>query len=161
MVFVDLEKAYDRVPREVLWWALKEKSVPGKYVQLTRAMYSQCSTQVRSTAVVPAVDRTSSFNVAVGLHQGSALSPYLFLIMDALTSDIQEEAPWCMLFADDIVLVAESGLEVQNRLEVWWHRLESVGLKVSRTKTEYLFCDFGDLSGPVALAFAGTPIPIC
>ncbi|XP_063620491.1 uncharacterized protein LOC134792945 isoform X2 [Cydia splendana] len=31
MVFVDLEKAYDRVPREVLWWALKEKSVPGKY----------------------------------------------------------------------------------------------------------------------------------
>ncbi|KAJ8719748.1 hypothetical protein PYW08_011923 [Mythimna loreyi] len=48
MVFVDLEKAYDRVPREVLWWALK--GVPEKYVQLIRAMYSQCNTQVRSTA---------------------------------------------------------------------------------------------------------------
>ena len=126
MVFVDLEKAYDRVPREVLWWALKEKGVPGKYVQLIRAMYSRCSTQVRST-----VGTTGKFHVAVGLHQGSALSPYLFLvIIDALTSDIQEEAPWCMLFADDIVLVAESGLEVQSRLEVWWQRLESVGLRV-------------------------------
>ncbi|KAJ8709706.1 hypothetical protein PYW08_009710 [Mythimna loreyi] len=157
MVFVDLEKAYDRVPREVLWWALKEKGVPGKYVQLIRSMYSRCSTQVRSAA-----GTTNNFNVAVGLHQGSALSPYLFLIiMDALTSDIQEEAPWCMLFADDIVLVAESALEVQSRLEVWWQRLESVGLKLSRTKTEYLFCDFGGLSSPVPIALAGTPIPTC
>ena len=157
MVFVDLEKAYDRVPRAVLWWALKEKGIPGKYVQLIRAMYSRCSTQVRSTA-----GTTGTFNVAVGLHQGSALSPYLFvLIMDALTSDIQEEAPWCMLFADDIVLVAEGGLEVQSRLEAWWNRLENVGLKVSRTKTEYLFCDFGGLSSPVRISLAGTPIPIC
>ncbi|XP_026498876.1 uncharacterized protein LOC113402778 [Vanessa tameamea] len=38
MVFIDLEKAYDRVPREVLWWALKEKGLPGKYVELVRAM---------------------------------------------------------------------------------------------------------------------------
>lgn len=34
IVFVDLENAYDRVPREVLWWDLKEKKVPAKYVAL-------------------------------------------------------------------------------------------------------------------------------
>ncbi|KAJ8716309.1 hypothetical protein PYW08_013594 [Mythimna loreyi] len=76
MVFVDLEKAYDRVPREVLWWALNEKGVPGKYVQLIRAMYSRCSTQVRSTA-----GTNSSFNVAVGLHQWSSLSPLFLMII--------------------------------------------------------------------------------
>ncbi|XP_061704034.1 uncharacterized protein LOC133515504 [Cydia pomonella] len=112
MVFVDLEKAYDRVPRKVLWWAMREKGMPEK-----------------SEAGV-----TDKFNMAVGLHQGSALSPFLFLLIkDALTSNIQEEAPWCMLFADDIVLVGENALEVQSRLGKWQEKLESVGLKISRT----------------------------
>lgn len=123
MVFVDLEKAYDRVPRKVLWWAMREKGMPEKYVRLIQSMYDRASTHVRSEAGV-----TDKFNVAVGLHQGSALSPYLFLlVMDALTSNIQEEAPWCMLFADDIVLVGENALEVQSRLGKWQEKLESVG----------------------------------
>lgn len=157
MVFVDLEKAYDRVPREVLWWAMKVKRVPEKYIQLVRAMYSRASTHVRSVAGV-----TDKFNVAVGLHQGSALSPYLFLlVMDALTSDIQEEAPWCMLFADDIVLVGEDALEVQSRLGKWRERLENVGLKISRTKTEDLFCDFGGPSSFSPIALNGVSLPVC
>nr|XP_026496200.1 uncharacterized protein LOC113400766 [Vanessa tameamea] len=78
-------------------------------------------TYVRSFA-----GNTDQFSVAVGLHQGSALSPYLFLlIMDALTVYIQEEAPWCMLFADDIVLVGEDGLEIQSRLDDWQQKLEN------------------------------------
>ncbi|CAK1580055.1 unnamed protein product [Parnassius mnemosyne] len=157
MVFVDLEKAYDRVPREVLWWALKMKGMPGKYVRLVRAMYRTSRTCVRSAA-----GTTGSIDVAVGLHQGSALSPYLFLlIMDALTSDLQDEAPWCMLFADDIVLVGEEGIEVQSRLTGWQRRLESVGLKISRSKTEYLCCDFGGLSSPVPMSLDGAILPIC
>ncbi|PZC71803.1 hypothetical protein B5X24_HaOG212429 [Helicoverpa armigera] len=120
-------------------------------------MYGRCSTQVRTAA-----GTTASFSVGVGLHQGSALSPYLFLlVMDALTADIQEEAPWCMLFADDIVLVGESGPEVQSRLEAWRLRLDTVGLKVSRSKTEYLHCDFGGISGPMTITLAGMPLPVC
>ncbi|XP_064076847.1 uncharacterized protein LOC135194807 [Vanessa tameamea] len=121
MVFIDVEKAYDTVPREVLWWALKEKGLPGKNVELVRAMYRGSCTYVRSSA-----GNTDQFSVAVGLHQGAALSPYLFLlIMDALTADIQEEAPWCMLFADDIVLVGDDGPEIQSRLEDWQQKLEN------------------------------------
>ena len=48
------------------------------------------------------------FKVTVGLHQGSALSPLLFAIMkDCLTKEIQGEAPWDMLFANDVVINAE------------------------------------------------------
>ncbi|XP_064074656.1 uncharacterized protein LOC135193963 [Vanessa tameamea] len=62
MVFIDLEKAYDRVPREVLWWALKEKGLPGKYVELVRAMYRGFCTYVRSSA-----GTTDQFSVAGGV----------------------------------------------------------------------------------------------
>ncbi|XP_059047189.1 uncharacterized protein LOC131842632 [Achroia grisella] len=122
-------------------------------------MYSQPHTYVRSTA-----GNTSEFSVAVGLHQGSDLSPYLFLlIMDALTSEMQEEAPWCMLFAHDIVLVGEEGAEIQSRLAIWQLRLESGGLKISNSKTEYMLYindihDFGGLSGSAAIS---SPLPIC
>ena len=47
-----------------------------------------------------------------------------------------------MLFVDDIVLVAETSEEVSNKLDEWREALESKGLRISRTKTEYLRCDF-------------------
>ncbi|XP_046972372.1 uncharacterized protein LOC124539093 [Vanessa cardui] len=56
-----------------------------------------------------------------------------------------------MLFADDIVLVDEDGPEIQIRLEDWQRKLENVGLKISKTKIEYMFCDFGGLSKAIAL----------
>ena len=55
---------------------------------------------------------TSDFFITIGLHQGFALSPFLFVIvMDELTRAIQNEILWCMLFVDDIVLVDETELE--------------------------------------------------
>ncbi|PVH64028.1 hypothetical protein PAHAL_2G167800 [Panicum hallii] len=47
-----------------------------------------------------------------------------------------------MLFADDVVLVDESRVGVNMTLELWRHTLESRGFRLSRTKTEYMMCDF-------------------
>ena len=47
-----------------------------------------------------------------------------------------------MLFADAIVLVDESRDGVNTKLERWREVLESKGFKISRTKTEYMVCDF-------------------
>ena len=56
---------------------------------------------------------TTDFPINIGLHQGSALSSYLFaLVMDEVIRDIQGEISWCMLFADDVVLVDESRVGV-------------------------------------------------
>ncbi|XP_045112278.1 uncharacterized protein LOC123505180 [Portunus trituberculatus] len=128
------ERAYDRVPREEVWRCMREKGVPEKYVRVCQDMYRGVYIQVRT-----AVGVTDKFPVTVGLHQGSALSPYLFnLVMDVIVRDVLEEAPWTMLFADDIVLVAETREEVEGKLNRWRDALESRGLKISRDKTEYM-----------------------
>ena len=86
-----------------------------------------------------------SFKVKVRLHQGSALSPFLFaVIMDRLTDEVRREPPWMMLFADDIVICKETREEVEQRLECWRYALERRGMKVSRSKTEYLCINGGN-----------------
>jgi len=133
-VFVDLEKAYDRVPREELWYCMRKSGIAEKYVRVVQDMYKGSVTAVRS-----AVGVTDAFKVEVGLHQGSAMSPFLFaMIMDRLTDDIRQESPWTMMFADDIVICGDSKDQVEESLERWRYALERRGMKVSRTKTEYL-----------------------
>ena len=70
--------------------------------------YDETTTSVRC-----AVGETEGFEVKVGLHQGSALSPCLFaMVMDRMTDEISEEAPWNMMFADDSVLCSENNEQV-------------------------------------------------
>ena len=139
-VFVDLEKAYDRVPREELWYCMRKSGIVEKYVRLVQNMYEGSETVVRC-----AVGTTKSFKVKVGLHQGSALSPFLFaVIMDRLTDEVRREPPWTMLFADDIVICKETREEVERRLESWKYALERRGMKVSRSKTKYLCINGGN-----------------
>ena len=52
---------------------------------------------------------TDEFSITIVVHQGSTLSPFLFaIVMDEITKSIHEDIPWCMLFADDIVLISET-----------------------------------------------------
>jgi hypothetical protein len=62
--------------------------------------------------------------------------------MDEVTRDIQGGIRWCMLFADDMILVDESMTEVDQKLELWRQTLESKGSRLSRSKTEYMKYDF-------------------
>ena len=121
-----------------MWWALEKHKVPTKYITLIKDMYDNVVTSVRTSDV-----DTDDFLIKIGLHQGSALSPYLFaLVMDEVTRDIQGDIPWCMLFADDVVLVDDSRTGVSGKLELWRQNLKSKGFRLSRTKTEYMRCRF-------------------
>ncbi|KAK3524528.1 hypothetical protein QTP70_029840 [Hemibagrus guttatus] len=143
----NLEKAYDRVPREELWYCMRKSGVAEKYVRVVQDMYERSRTVVSC-----AVGQTEEFKVEVGLHQGSALSPFLFaIVMDQLSEEVRQESPWTMMFADDIVICSESREQVEENLERWRFALERRGMKVSRSKTEYMCVNEREGSGTVRL----------
>ncbi|KAK3565253.1 hypothetical protein QTP86_001673 [Hemibagrus guttatus] len=105
-VFVDLEKAYDRVSREELWYCMRKSGVAEKYVRVVQDMYERSRTVVRCAVV-----------------------------MDQLSEEVRQESPWTMMFADDIVICSESREQVEENLERWRFALERRGMKVSRIQS--------------------------
>ena len=131
-VFVDLEKAFDRVPREEIVWALRRQHVPGRLITLVMALY------VNSRSKVKALEGTSEkFKTGVGVHQDSALSPLLFVVvMQEVTKDVRGESLWELLYADDLVIIAESEEQVVRRFNEWKTELKTRGLKVNMDKAK-------------------------
>ena len=134
MVCVDLEKAFDRIPRDLIWWCLRKKGVPEEYVKIVHDMHRSSKRQV-----VTQKGETEYFPTEVGLHQGSALSTLLFIIiMDVIMENTEKDPPWAMMFADDLVLCDMTREEEEEGLETWRVVFERHVLKISRTKTGYL-----------------------
>ena len=104
MAFLDLEKAFDHVPRKVIWWALRKLGVEKWMVQLVQGMFANVQSHV-----CVGDGYSDEFEVdEVGFHQGSVLSPLLFIIvLEALSCQFQSEVLWEDLYADDLVIIAE------------------------------------------------------
>ena len=132
--FVDLEKAFDRVPRAVLKWALREAGVEEWIINVVMAMYLNCKSTVSING-----EKSEAFEVKVGVHQGSVLSPLLFILaMEMLSKNLRTGLPWEVLYADDLVLIADSLQELENKYTAWKHGMESKGLRVNTGKTKVM-----------------------
>jgi len=81
---------------------------------------------------------SKGFEVKVCMHQGSALSPLLFLIVvEAISREFRVALPWELLYADDLAVLADTEEELIKRLIEWKDNMESKGMRVSMNKTKW------------------------
>ena len=43
MVFINLEKACDKVPKDLIWWVLNKRNVPRNYIEIIKDMYEEAA----------------------------------------------------------------------------------------------------------------------
>ena len=107
--FVDLEKVFDRVPREVISWAMRKLGVEEWLVSAVMSIYIGAKTVVRTV-----YGNSKGFEV-----KGSGLSPLLFVIvMEAISREFTVALPWELLYADDLAVIAETEEELIKRLRL-------------------------------------------
>ena len=110
-----LKKAFDRVPRKVLWWALRKVGIPEWIVHVIQVMYQNARSQVKVNNFLSDV-----FDMQAGVHQGSVLSPLLsIIVLEALSREFRTSCPRELLYADDLVLIADTMDELLSNLGNW------------------------------------------
>ena len=97
MCFVDLEKAFDGVPKKVLELKMRKKGIPKVLVRSMMSLYVRAKTRVRVDSVLP-----DEFRLKVGMHQGSVFLPFLFaLVVDVFTEFATDGELSLLLYADE------------------------------------------------------------
>ena len=133
--FVDLEKAFDTVPREMVMATLRRMGVPEAEVRMVEGTYEKTTARV-----VVGEGASEEFEVKNGLRQGSVLSPLLFIaVLDLISRNtVMKDAMKKLLYADDLALVANGNQELQETMEEWNGLFIKHGLKLNLEKTEVL-----------------------
>ena len=140
--FVDLEKSYDRVPRDKLWKVLQEYRVNSQLLRAIKLFYCKSEVCVRVNG-----KQSKTFYMGVGLRQGCVLSPLLFIVYmnwidKCRTADECVTIGNCkisrLLFADDLVLLSSTEFGLQRALNSFADACNTAGIKISTAKTKVL-----------------------
>ena len=111
MCFVDMEKAFDIMPRKVMKRAMRMKGLSEVMVRAVMSLYDGPKTRVRVGSAY-----SEEFEVKVGVHQGCVLSPLLFaIIVDDITENARRGVVNELLYADDLVLMSETIEDLRKR----------------------------------------------
>jgi hypothetical protein len=120
--FVDFRKAFDTVPRDLLWQVLAKMGIVGRFMQCLQNMYSQDNVRVMH----PTKGLSARFSCGIKVKQGCPLNPLLFGLyfdglekhLDALDGDssprLADIVVKLLLYADDLALMSETPQGLQK-----------------------------------------------
>ena len=151
---MDLEKAFNRVPIEVVRWDLRKLGVDEWLIRTVMTLYTEACTVVRTDAGL-----SESFEVNVGLHQGSVLSTLLFsVVMNVVSSEARSGLSSELLYADDLVLMAPTMEQLGRRVAEWRASILDKGLKVNAGKSKVMV---GSSGGKMIVNSGKWPCGVC
>jgi len=135
-----MRKAFDSVPRNLLWYKLRKAGIHGKFLSAVQSLYENVRCTVRVNAKY-----TPWFNVDCGVKQGCLLYPSLFAIyvndlaerINNLNCGIQIDDSFLniLLYADDIALIAPNEESLQRMLNVVTEWCEEWKLDINPIKS--------------------------
>jgi len=118
--FGDLEKVFDRVLRGVISWAMHRLGVKEWLISAVMSMHTGAKTVVRTV-----YGNSKCSEVKVGMPKGSALISLSFVIvMEALSREFRVTLPWELLYADDLVVIAETENDIIKTHNEWKDNVE-------------------------------------
>ena len=159
--FIDLEKAFDRIPRTKIRSTLEKRNVDNKLIAAIMSLHDNNSNYVRTDNM-----QSEAFTVNSGLRQGGVLSPTLFnLVLDEAIKQTREATSKMYIghrhmqpvyisecaFADDLVVFGKNEKELQKNLEVWNVALGANNMKVNEEKTKIMITGRGSTQTNISL----------
>ena len=141
--FIDYEKAFDSLDRNVLWDLMANYGIPSKIISLVKDTYEGTSCRILHEGGL-----AESFSIKLGVRQGCLLSPFLFLlavdwIMKETTTGSRNGIQWTLVdqlqdldFADDLALLAHTHTQMQAKTTKLEAISSKLGLKINTDKTK-------------------------
>ncbi|CAG5039926.1 unnamed protein product [Parnassius apollo] len=134
--FMDVEKAYDRVDRDVLWQTLNSFGLSAGLIQALESLCRDSGACVRINGV-----DSDWFDIHKGVRQGCVASPWLlnlFMKVEECGLRMGELTIKCLLYADDQVILASSAAELQMMVTLMNRSLKERAMKVNASKTKVM-----------------------
>ena len=142
--FIDFTKAFDYIVRENLWYKLVNLVLRGKILNIIKSMYSSVKSRVKFSNKLG-----NEFHCSLGVRQGECLSPLLFSLY---LNDIEEQfinlgldgidvdmfKIFVLLYADDIVIFANTQEQLQNSLDLLLEYCNKWKLTINVSKTKVM-----------------------
>ena len=173
--FVDYSKAFDFVDRTYLWQKLLNSNINGKVLNVIRNMYKNAKSHVSVKNVL-----SDPFPCQVGVRQGEILSPLLFAIylndfkaflsekyngLTRISDSILNEMNvylkiFCLLYADDTLVLAESAAQLQKALDGLNSYCNKWALKVNLDKTKVIIFSKGMIRKYKSFKFGNNTVDI-